>query len=48
MKKKEFYTEDMEKSSVEKMQALNRQKYYTAGSIVLMILVLLTMYFILR
>ena len=48
MKKKEYYTEEMEKSSAEKMEALSRQKYYTAGSIVLMILVLLAMYFILR
>ena len=48
MKKKEYYTEEMEKSSVEKMEALNRQKYYTAGSIVLMLLVLLSMYFILN
>tara|TARA_Y100000590_G_scaffold404355_1_gene491789 strand:- start:670 stop:816 length:147 start_codon:yes stop_codon:yes gene_type:complete len=48
MKKKEFYTEEMEKSSVEKMEAINRQKYYTAGSIILMFLVLLAMYFILN
>ena len=48
MKKKEYYTEEMEKSPVEKMKALERQKYYTAGSIVLMALVLLIMYFILK
>ena len=48
MKKKEYYTEEMEKSSAEKMEALNRQKYYTGGSIVLMFLVLIAMYFILK
>ena len=47
MKKKEYYTEEMEKKLVEKIQAINRQKYYTAGSIILMFLVLLAMYFIL-
>tara|TARA_B100000029_G_scaffold494793_1_gene559005 strand:- start:1382 stop:1528 length:147 start_codon:yes stop_codon:yes gene_type:complete len=48
MKKKEYYTEEMEKSSEEKMKALSRQKYYTVGSIVLMFLVLLAMYLILN
>ena len=48
MKKKEYYTEELEKPSVEKMQALNNQKYYTAGSIALMFLVLLLMYFFLK
>ena len=48
MKKKEYYTEEMEKTSVEKMEALKLQKYYTAGSIILMFLVLLVMYFILN
>tara|TARA_Y100000590_G_C15413696_1_gene898580 strand:+ start:687 stop:833 length:147 start_codon:yes stop_codon:yes gene_type:complete len=48
MKKKEFYTEELEKTSSEKMKAISRQKYYTAGSIVLMLLVLLAMYFILK
>ena len=48
MKKKEYYAEEMEKSSAEKMKALNRQKYYTSGSIVLMFLVLLAMYLILN
>jgi len=48
MKKKEYYTEEMEKTSIEKIKSLNRQKYYTAGSIILMFLVLLTMYFILK
>ena len=48
MKKKEYYTEELEKSSGEKMHSLKYQKYYTGGSIVLMFLVLLTMYFILN
>ena len=48
MKKKEFYTEELEKTSSEKIQAIGRQKYYTAGSVVLMLLVLLAMYFILK
>ena len=48
MKKKEYYTEEMEKTSEQKFRALSYQKYYTGGSIVLMFLVLLAMYFILR
>tara|TARA_Y100000590_G_scaffold452923_1_gene596963 strand:- start:612 stop:758 length:147 start_codon:yes stop_codon:yes gene_type:complete len=48
MKKKEYYTEEMEKSSAEKFKALEKQKYYTVGSIILMFLVLLTMYLILK
>tara|TARA_B100000029_G_C17400307_1_gene896794 strand:- start:163 stop:309 length:147 start_codon:yes stop_codon:yes gene_type:complete len=48
MKKKEYYTEELEKTMQDKIKALNNQKYYTAGSIILMILVLLTMYFILK
>ena len=48
MKKKEYYTEEMQKSSQEKIKALNYQKYYTGGSIVLMFLVLLAMYLILN
>ena len=47
MKKKEYYSEEMEKSTEEKMKALNFQKYYTAGSIILMFLVLIAMYFVL-
>ena len=34
MKKKEYYTEEMNKSAEEKMKALHYQKYYTAGSII--------------
>ena len=48
MKKKEYYTEEMEKSLLEKKRALEHQKYYTAGSIVLMFLVLIAMYFVLN
>jgi len=48
MKKKEYYTEELEKNPREKMKALENQKYYTIGSIVLMFLVLISMYFVLR
>ena len=48
MKKKEYYTEELQTPTAEKMKALKNQKYYTAGSILLMVLVLLTMYFVLR
>ena len=48
MKKKEYYTEELEKSPREKMKALQNQKYYTAGSIILMFLVLLVMYIVLK
>ena len=46
--KKEYYTEELEKSSEEKMRSLQYQKYYTGGSIVLMFLVLIAMYFVLK
>ena len=48
MIKKEYYTEELEKTFEEKNQALQNQKYYTAGSIILMFLVLLAMYFVLK
>jgi hypothetical protein len=48
MRKKEYYTEELEKTSKEKIRAIEFQKYYTAGSIVLMFLVLLAMYLILK
>tara|TARA_B100000029_G_scaffold420899_1_gene426944 strand:- start:112 stop:258 length:147 start_codon:yes stop_codon:yes gene_type:complete len=48
MKKKEYYTEELQTPISEKMKALKNQKYYTAGSILLMALVLLSMYFVLR
>ena len=48
MKKKEYYSEELEKSPAEKMRALEKQKYYTGGSIILMALVLLAMYLVLN
>ena len=48
MKKKEYYTEELEKSLSDKMQAIKKQKYYTGGAIILMLLVLLSMYFVLN
>ena len=45
---KEYYTEELKKSPVEKMKALEYQKYYTGGSIILMFLVLISMYLILN
>ena len=45
---KEFYTEELKTPTAKKMKALEYQKYYTGGSIILMILVLVTMYFILN
>ena len=44
----EYYTEELLKSSEEKMKALKYQKYYTGGAIVLMFLVLIGMYLILN
>ena len=45
---KEYYTEELKKSPEDKIKALSYQKYYTGGSIVLMFIVLISMYFILR
>ena len=45
---KEYYTEELNKSPGEKMKALEYQKYYTGGAIVLMFLVLIGMYLILN
>jgi len=45
---KEYYTEELNKSPVDKMRAIRYQKYYTGGSIILMFLVLISMYFILN
>ena len=44
---KEYYTEELEKSVKIKMQVLKNQKYFTAGSIILMFVVLICMYFLL-
>ena len=45
---KEYYTEELKKSPKEKIKALEYQKYYTGGSIVLMAVVLICMYLILK
>ena len=45
---KEFYTEELKTPTAKKIKALEYQKYYTGGSIILMNLVLVTMYFILN
>ena len=44
---KEFYTEELKTPTAKKMKALEYQKYYTGGSIILMLIVLVTMYLIL-
>ncbi len=48
IKNKEYYTEELEKLPKEKMEALKYQKYYTAGAIILMSVVLASMYLILN
>ena len=45
--KKEYYSEELKTSTEKKMKALKYQKYYTAGSIILMFAVLTLMYFLL-
>ena len=45
---KEYYTDDLNKTSEEKMRALKHQKYYTGGAIILMFIVLVSMYLILN
>ena len=45
---KEYYTEELEKSSRSKIKALEYQKYYTGGAIILMFLVLIGMYLVLN
>ena len=45
---KEYYTQELETPISKKMKALEYQKYYTAGSIILMIFVLLGMYLVLN
>tara|TARA_Y100000590_G_scaffold329973_1_gene374779 strand:+ start:87 stop:254 length:168 start_codon:yes stop_codon:yes gene_type:complete len=45
---KEYYTEELKTPTAKKMKSLEYQKYYTGGSIVLMVLVLISMYFILN
>ena len=45
---KEYYTEELKTPTSKKMKALEYQKYYTGGSIILMFLVLICMYLILN
>ena len=45
--KKEYYTEELEKSVDEKVKKLENQKFFTIGSIFMMFLVLIVMYFLL-
>ena len=45
---KEYYSEELKKSSEDKMKALQYQKYYTGGAIILMFIVLLGMYLVLN
>ena len=47
-KRKEYYSEELEKTFKNKMEILKYQKYYTAGAIILMFAVLASMYFLLR
>jgi len=46
-KNKEYYSEELEKLSKDKMEVLKYQKYYTAGAIVSMFAVLAFMYYLL-
>ena len=45
---REYYTEELKKSSRDKMKALEYQKYYTGGAVILMFAVLFGMYLILN
>ena len=45
---KEYYTEELKTPISKKIKAIERQKYYTGGSIILMYLVLISMYLILN
>ena len=47
-KNKEYYTEELEKLSKNKMEALKYQKYYTAETIILVFVVLASIYFLLH
>ena len=46
-KSEEYYTDELEKLSKDKMETLKYQKYYTVGAVVLMFVVLISMYFLL-
>ena len=45
---REYYTEELKKSPRDKMKALEYQKYYTGGAVILMFVVLFGMYLILN
>ena len=45
---REYYTEELKKNPKEKMRALEYQKYYTGGAIILMFAVLIGMYLVLN
>ena len=45
---KEYYTEELKTPFAKKIKAIEYQKYYTGGSIILMFLILIIMYLILR
>ena len=47
-KKKEYYAEELEKLAKDKLETIKNQKYYTAGSIILMFAVLAFMYLLLN
>ncbi len=45
---KEFYTEELKTPFEKKLRAIEYQKYYTGGAIILMLLVLTGLYLILN
>ena len=45
---RDYYTEELKKPYKDKMKALIYQKYYTAGAIALMFVVLISMYLVLN
>ena len=45
---REYYTEELKKSTGDKMKALKYQKYYTSGAIILMFAILIGMHLVLK
>ena len=45
---KEYYTDELKKSPRDKIKALEYQKYYTGGAIILMFFVLFGMYLLFK
>ena len=45
---REYYTEELKKTPKDKMRAIEYQKYYTGGAIILMFVVLVGMYLVLN